>query len=432
MFAVGHCTASHCIGLYKEITLKWPKSPFALIYRDGMGGKRDAGRWSKSKTRIPGRKRFLCLSSWCSSSSCLQSALLLFLSLFSWLWLSLLLLLEHKHCTQQKVCANVCECHFACVVCIAANCCALLGCFMGSENEPNSMHWMLWKQITDLFMHFFFNIYVSFCFMFNKYCCWKKQVKGCVCVFLKHESASAVCVFGNSQRAETSMRSEWSFHTAPALFQDFVVPGPAQALALALARALVLLGTSHRLALPLWEEQSPCGSWDTERGIRSCHRPTGLCCPADRSLQGNLQEIEELDLEVLAGSAAPWRRCWTGRRWHGTSWKAGGGRSNLPLSLALHWGEQHRWQHLRVRWKWHRLVRCSGSGSETPPGSGWHGTGGAPHHGWWLGRCSSHWLDPVIRGENISPSVILFEPYIRSNIIVLTGKDPYTSGICFS
>lgn len=40
-FAVGHCTASHCIGLYKEITLK---SPFALIYRDGVGGKIDAGR----------------------------------------------------------------------------------------------------------------------------------------------------------------------------------------------------------------------------------------------------------------------------------------------------------------------------------------------------------------------------------------------------
>lgn len=79
-FAVGHCTASHCIGLYKEITSKWPKSPFALIYRDGVGGKCDAGRWSKSKTRIAGRKRFLCssLSSWRSSSSCLQSALLLF------------------------------------------------------------------------------------------------------------------------------------------------------------------------------------------------------------------------------------------------------------------------------------------------------------------------------------------------------------------
>lgn len=208
----------------------------------------------------------------------------------------------------------MCERHFACVVCIAANCCALLGCFMGSENEPNSVHWTLWKQITDLFMYFF-NIYVCFCFMGNKYCCCKKQVKGCVCVFLKHESASAVCVFGNSQRAETSTRSEWSCHTAPALFQDFVVLAPVPVLAPALAlapapaRSLVLLGTSHRLALLLWAEQSPCGSWDTGRGIRSCHRPAGLCCPEGRSPRGNLQVIEALDWEVLAGSVAPWRRC---------------------------------------------------------------------------------------------------------------------------
>lgn len=155
---------------------------------------------------------------------------------------------------------------------------------------------------TDSLMFFLIYIYVGFCFMCNKYRCCKKQVKECVCVFLKHESASAVCVFGNSQRAEKSTRSEWSFHTAPAQFQDFAVP----ALALAPARSLVLLGTSHRLALPLWVERSPCGSWDTGTGIHSCHRPAGLCCPTGRSLRGNLQAIEELDWEVLAGSAAPW------------------------------------------------------------------------------------------------------------------------------
>lgn len=115
-------------------------------------------------------------------------------------------------------------------------------------------------------------------------------------MFLKHESASAVCVFGNSQRVEMSRRSEWSFHTAPALSQDFAAP----------ARSLVLLDTSHRLALPLWAEQNPCGSWGTGRGIRSCHKPAGLCCPAGRSPQGNLQVIEEVGWEVLSGSAPPW------------------------------------------------------------------------------------------------------------------------------
>lgn len=101
------------------------------------------------------------------------------------------------------------------------------------------------------------------------------------------------------------MRSEWSFHTFPALFQDFVVLVLvlvqvlvlvlAPVLDLALALALVPLGTSHRLALPLWVEQSPCGSWDTGKGIRSCHKPVGWCCPAGHSLQGILRVTEELD-----------------------------------------------------------------------------------------------------------------------------------------
>lgn len=148
--------------------------------------------------------------------------------------------------------------------------------------------------------------FVLFCFKCNKYFGCKKKVTECV--FLKHESASAVCVFGNSQRAETSTRSEWTFRTAPALFQDSAVPALAlaPALVLVLVRSLAPLDTSHRLALPLWAEQSPCGSWHTGKDIRSCHKPAGLCCPAGRSLRGNLQATEELDWEVLADSALPW------------------------------------------------------------------------------------------------------------------------------
>lgn len=246
----------------------------------------------------------------------------------------------------------------------------------------------------------------------------KKQVK--------HESASAVCVFGNSQRVETSTRSEWSFRTAPDPFQDSVVP------ALAQDRSLVLLDTSHRLAPPLWAEQSPCGSWDTGRGIRSCHKPAGLCCPAGRSLPDNLQVIGEPGWEVLAGSAAPWRRCWTGRRWRGTSLKGVGGRSSPPLSLALCWGGRHRWRQPRVRWTWHRLVRCLDSGSETLPDSGWLGTGGAPHRGWWLGRCSSRWLDPVTRGKKISLSGLILQQFIKTTSLQSDAKTQETSDLCSS
>lgn len=142
-------------------------------------------------------------------------------------------------------------------------------------------------------------------FLCNKYCSCKKQIQKPVYHFLTHESASVVCVSGNSQKVEMSMRSEWSFHTFPALFQDFVVlvlvlvlapvPVLVPVLDLALALSLVPLGTSHRLALPLWVEQSPCGSWDTGKGIRSCRKPVGWSCPAGRSLQGILRVTEELD-----------------------------------------------------------------------------------------------------------------------------------------
>lgn len=111
---VGHCTASHCIGLYKEITLKWPKSPFAPIYRDGMWAKCDAGRWSKSRARISGRTKFLCssLSSAHSSSKCSFSLCV------SVLRLSL------SHCTQQQVCANVSiALHVLCVLLLSVCCC---------------------------------------------------------------------------------------------------------------------------------------------------------------------------------------------------------------------------------------------------------------------------------------------------------------------
>lgn len=222
-----------------------------------------------------------------------------------------------------------------------------------------------------------------------KYCCSKKQVKS-VSAFLKHESASAACVFGNSQREEKSRRSEWSFRTAPGLSQDSAAP----------ARSLVQLDTSHRLVPPLWEEQSPCGSWGTAMGSHSCRKPAGWCCPAGRSPRGNPQEMEEQGWEVLSGSAAPWRRCWTGRRWHGTFWTGGEGRNNLLLSLAPCWEERHRWLQSRVRWWWRRLVHSWGSVTETLPGSGWPGTGGEPPHGWWLWRCSSRWLDPEIGGYN--------------------------------
>lgn len=127
-----------------------------------------------------------------------------------------------------------------------------------------------------------------------------------VCEPLTHESASSVCVCGNSQRVETSRRSEWSFHISPALFQDFA---PAPAPARAPAPPLVPLDTSHRLGPPLWAGQSPCGSWDTGRGIHSCHRPAECCCPTDRSLRGNLQETEVPDWVALAGSVPLWKRC---------------------------------------------------------------------------------------------------------------------------
>lgn len=284
---------------------------------------------------------------------------------------------------------------------------------METENRFRFMY----RKVGFCLFCFFFK-FQSF-FMCNKYWCCTKRTKECVYVFLTHESASAVCVCENSRREEMSTRSEWSFRTSQVLFQDFAV----LALALALVQSLVLLDTSHRLVLPLWAEQNPCGSWDTGTGIRSCRRPAASCCPAGRSLLGNLQAIEEPDWEVLAGSAPPWRRCWTGRRWHGTSWRVGGGHSSLSLSLAPRWAELHRWGQPRVRWTWHRPAHCLGSGSEILLGSGWHGTGGAPHRGWWLGRCSSRWLDPVIIEKTVSFSALFFVPYIGSDDNVLSSKD---------
>lgn len=165
-FAVGLCTASHCIGLYKETTLKWPKSPFALIYRDGVGGKRDAGRWSKSKTRIARRKRFLGPS---LSSQLLPIFKVLFFSFrlffsldcgsrccFCWS------INTARNRRSAQMCVNV-ALHVLyvlllnCFICEAANCCALFWCFIGSLNEPNYMHWMLWE---NWFIDVFFNIYL--------------------------------------------------------------------------------------------------------------------------------------------------------------------------------------------------------------------------------------------------------------------------------
>lgn len=116
--------------------------------------------------------------------------------------------------------------------------------------------------------------------------------------FFTHESASVVCVSGSSRRVERSMKSEWSFHTFPAPFQDSAVQ------LLGLGPSLVLLHTSHRLEVPLREERSPCGRWRTGRGIHSCHTEAGLCCQADHSLpQGNLQVTGALCWAALADSA---------------------------------------------------------------------------------------------------------------------------------
>lgn len=167
------------------------------------------------------------------------------------------------------------------------------------------MQWLPWKRKPKMFMYRRVEYFLlESVFVFNKYGCRKKQVRDRVHPLLKHESASVVCVCGNSQRVEMSTRSEWSFRTFPALFQDSVVP--ALAPVPALAQSLVPLDTSHRLALPLLVAQSPCGSWDTGKGIRSCRTPVGSCCPACRSLPGNLQVIEEPDWEAPVGSAPPW------------------------------------------------------------------------------------------------------------------------------
>ena len=132
----------------------------------------------------------------------------------------------------------------------------------------------------------------------------KKRVQNFKCPFLTHESASVVCVCGNSQRAEMSRRNEWNFRTFRALFQDFAVPVRAP------APALVPSDTSHRPALLLWEEQSPCGSWRTGRGIRNCHMAFGWSSPAGRSLlRNNLRGTGGLGWAAPAGSVPPWRRC---------------------------------------------------------------------------------------------------------------------------
>lgn len=199
-FPAGHCTASHCMGLYKEITLKWP-----IIYTDEV-----RGRWSRARRGLQEEKKG-------SSAPSFKLLALFFIIFFFFLSSKCSSSLDcGPRCCfllQQKVCANVCGRRLACVACIAANCikcdaanyCALLGCFVGS------MHWMLWKQNKQkkLLSLWFFLLYISVCFCFMCTAAAKSKSNNvCVCEFLKHESASAVCVFGNSQRVETSTRSE--------------------------------------------------------------------------------------------------------------------------------------------------------------------------------------------------------------------------------
>lgn len=201
-FSAGHCTASHCMGLYKEITLKWP-----IIYTDEV-----RGRWSKSKTRIAGRKkRFLCssfkllalfffiffffLSSKCSSSLDCGSR-----CCFRW----------SINRRSAQMCADVAlrVLHVLLLTVLNAmllttvRCWGVLlvpctGCYGNKTNK---------KKLLSLW---FFLLYISVCFCFMCTAAAKSKSNNvCVCEFLKHESASAVCVFGNSQRVETSTRSE--------------------------------------------------------------------------------------------------------------------------------------------------------------------------------------------------------------------------------
>lgn len=63
------CRSLYCITLYRFVQGKnfkmTPNLHFALIYRDGMRGKCDAGRWSKSKGQaLRQRKSFLCVLFW--------------------------------------------------------------------------------------------------------------------------------------------------------------------------------------------------------------------------------------------------------------------------------------------------------------------------------------------------------------------------------
>lgn len=210
-FAVGHCTASHCIRLYKEISLKRPKSPFALIYRDGRRWRGWLG--DGLRARIVGRKRFLCSSlssSWRASSSCFQSALRLlffffFLSLSSWLWLSLFLRLHATSGLSKRVWDVV----RLCVLLLNVSYATLLttlrcwGCLAGSQKEPNSMHWMRWTQKNRLAsLIFFVYIYSDVCgfvFRCDKYRCCQKQVQErvisfCFCLFLKSDPQTWVCI----------------------------------------------------------------------------------------------------------------------------------------------------------------------------------------------------------------------------------------------
>lgn len=138
--AVGHCTASHCIGLYKEITSMWPKSEFALIYKDGVGGKYDGHRAREGLQEEKGSAAPPSVV----SALLLPDIKVLFFS-FCLIFFTLIVALAvafvgalrlHSteslcKCVGMPLCMCMYACMYACIaanysIWYAANCCALL------------------------------------------------------------------------------------------------------------------------------------------------------------------------------------------------------------------------------------------------------------------------------------------------------------------
>lgn len=132
------CRSQYCITIY--IFVQGNNFKMTLIsmctYLQRWGGKtvwwretvqeQDENCWKRKDPSASPKLLFFTMSSKCSSC-------LFFLPVFSWLWLSLLFLLEHKQCRQKIL--NVYEYHCACVVCIAVNriICNAANCWVFNE-----------------------------------------------------------------------------------------------------------------------------------------------------------------------------------------------------------------------------------------------------------------------------------------------------------